>query len=161
MYLNLGTYVNKLTKLYSLVTLLVSLSFVGNAVAGIYKWTDENGNVHFGDKPADASSATQLKIDISRKSGITNSSGNKSEREYLLKKIEEEKQEQAEARSKRVAENKKRRIKCNALKSDYQAHIQSNRSYRMSPDGERTYLSDAERTARNNNLKKAISRYCR
>jgi len=150
-----------LTKSYSLIILLVSLSFVGDATAGIYRWTDENGNVHFGDKPVDAGSATELKIDASRKSGITNSSGNRSEREYLLKKIEEEKQEQAEAKSKRLAEKKERQAKCNALKSNYQAHIQSNRSYRMSPDGERTYLSDAERTARNNNLKKAISKYCR
>jgi hypothetical protein len=143
------------------MVLLISLSSVGETTAGIYKWTDENGNVHFGDKPVDASSATELKIDTSKKSGITNSSGNKSEREYLLKKIEEEKQEQAEAKSKRLAQKKERRAKCNALKSNYQAHIQSNRSYRMSPDGERTYLSDAERTARNNNLKKAISKHCR
>ena len=150
-----------LTKSYSLMTLLVSLIFVGDAAAGIYRWTDENGNVHFGDKPVDAGSATELKIDTSRKSGITNTSGNKAEREYQLKKIEEEKQEQAEARSKRLAEKKQRRVKCNALKSDYQAHIQSTRSYRMSPDGERIYLSDAERTVRKNKLKKAMTRYCR
>lgn len=143
------------------MTLLVSLSLVGDAAAGIYKWTDENGNVHFGDKPVDAGSATELNIDTSKKSGITNSSGNKSEREYLLKKIEEEKQEQAEARSKRLAQKKERRAKCNALKSDYQVLIQSNRSYRMSPDGERIYLSDAERTARKNNMKKVISKHCR
>lgn len=152
---------NKLTKSYYIMTLLVAVSFVTDAAAGIYRWTDENGNVHFGDKPVDDVSATELKIDTSKKSGITNSSGNKSEREYLLKKIEEKKQEQAEARSKRLAEKKERRVKCNALKSEYQAHIHSNRSYRMSPDGERTYLSDAERTARNKQLKTAVSRYCR
>ena len=151
----------KMTKLCSVLVLLVSMSFVTDTTAGIYRWTDESGNVHFGDKPVDASSATELKIDTSKKTGITNSSGNKSEREYLLKKIEEEKQELAEARAKRLAEKKERRVKCNALKSEHQVHIQSNRSYRMSPDGERIYLSDAERTARNNNLKKAISRYCR
>ena len=143
------------------IMLLLSFMSVSTVNAGIYKWTDENGNVHFGDKPLDSSSATELKIDVSRKTGVTNSSGNKSEREYLLKKIEEEKQEEAKARSKRLAKKKERRSKCNALKSNYQAHIQSNRSYRMSPDGERTYLSDAERTARNNMLKKSISKYCR
>ena len=143
------------------VMLLFSFMSASTVNAAVYKWTDENGNVHFGDKPLDSSSATELKIDVSRKTGVTNSSGNRSEREYLLKKIEEEKQEEAEARSKRLAEKKERRAKCNALKSDYQTHIQSNRSYRMSPDGERTYLSDAERTARNNKLKKSISKYCR
>lgn len=32
-----------------LVLLLASLSF--SAVAQVYKWTDENGNVHFGNQP--------------------------------------------------------------------------------------------------------------
>lgn len=152
---------NKLSSCRSVVTLLLSLSFAGQVAAGIYRWTDEHGNVHFGDKPKDSSSAIELKIDTSKKTGVTNSSGNKSEREYLLKKIEEEEQEKAEARSKYLAKKKERRAKCNALKSEYQTHIQSNRSYRMSPDGERTYLSDAERTSRNKQLKKTISKYCR
>ena len=151
----------KLKSSCSVIALLLSMLSITDVTAGIYRWTDENGNVYFGDKPVDASSAKELKIDTSKKSGVTNSSGNQLERDYLLKKIEEEKQAKAEARSKRLAENKQRRVKCNALKSEYQVHVQSNRSYRMSPDGERTYLSDAERTARNNNLKKAITRYCR
>ena len=27
--------------------------------AGVYKWTDEDGNVHFGDRPATPDSATE------------------------------------------------------------------------------------------------------
>jgi len=30
--------------------------------AGVYKWTDENGNVHFGDRPADMNKAETVKI---------------------------------------------------------------------------------------------------
>ena len=33
-------------------TLVAALAAAGS-VAQIYKWTDEDGNVHFGDKPAD------------------------------------------------------------------------------------------------------------
>lgn len=129
--------------------------------AGIYKWTDSEGNVHFGDRPADSESATELDIKYNNKTGITNSSGNKKEREYLLKKIEEDALAEAEKKKKRIAVDKKRRKLCSNYKSRYQVLIQSNRSYTMSPDGKRTYQSDEQRAARKKALKKSISKYCR
>lgn len=136
------------------------LVILSPASAGIYKWTDSDGNVHFGDHPVNSESATELKIIINNKTGVTNSSGNKKDREYLLKKIEEDKQEDADKRSKRIASNKKRQKKCDAYRRSYQSHIQSNRTYKMSPDGERTYLSDAQRADRKKMLSKGISKYC-
>ena len=70
--------------------------------AGIYKWTDSNGKVHFGDRPADVDSATEINIRSNNHTGVTNSSGNKDEREYLLKKIDEKKQEDADKRKERL-----------------------------------------------------------
>ncbi len=143
-------------KIYLVLTLLLAAP----VNAGIYKWTDSNGNVHFGDRPADSQSATELNIRSNNRTGVTNSSGNNKEREYLLEKIEEEKIADAEARKKQVALNKKRRKLCNQYKVQYQKQIQSNQIYTMSPDGERTYLSDKERAARKKKIGKGISKYC-
>ena len=129
--------------------------------AGIYKWTDDDGNVHFGDRPANPDSATEITIHSDNNTGVTNSSGNKKEREYLLRKIDEEKLADAEKRKKRSVEEKKRKKRCNYFKSRYQSHIQSNRTYRTSPDGERYYLSDEERAARKKKLSKNMDKYCR
>jgi hypothetical protein len=40
------------------------LCLCGNASAGIFKWTDENGKVHYGDKNDNANNGTQLKIKV-------------------------------------------------------------------------------------------------
>ena len=140
-----------------MVLILVAVSPVS---AGIYKWTDSEGNVHFGDRPADTKSATELNIQYNNNTGITNSSGNKKEREYLLKKIDEEKRADADKKKKQNAKVKRNRELCKSYKSRYQSIIQSSRSYIMSPDGERTYLSGEQREARKKKLKKGMSRYC-
>jgi len=143
------------------ISLLLLLVFVFPVSAEIYKWTDSDGNVHFGDRPSDIESATELDIKVNKNSGITNSSGNKKEREYMLKKIEEEKLEDAEKKKKRIAENKKRKKRCNSYKRSYQVHIQSNRTYRMSPDGERTYLTEEQRENKKKQLIRGIEKYCK
>ncbi len=141
--------------------LILMLVLISPVSAGIYKWTDSEGHVHFGDHPVNSETATELNITIDNNSGVTNSSGHKKDREYLLKQIEKDKEEKAEKRSKKLAEANKRRRKCDAYQASYQSHIQSNRSYYMSPDGERTYLSDKERSARKKKLSKGVSKYCR
>lgn len=142
---------------YLLVLLITALP----VNAGIYKWTDEHGNVHFGDQPINNQSATELNIRVNKKTGVTNTSGNNKDREDLLKQIAEDKEAKAEKKKKRIAANKKKRGMCNTYKSEYQNQIQSNRLYRMSPDGERTYLSDKGRAARLKKLKKGMAKYCR
>jgi len=137
------------------------LVFASPVCAGVYKWTDANGNVHFGDRPADNVSATELTIKSNNETGITNSSGNKKEREYLLKQIEKDKKAEAKKTKKRMASEKKRKKRCDYNKRRYQSHIQSNRSYRMSPDGERTYLSAEQREAKKRKISKNVSKYCR
>ena len=140
---------------------IILLLIVSSPVsAGIYTWTDNNGNVHFGDKPVDNNSATEVKISINKNTGVTNSSGNKADREYLLKKIDEEKQADAEKKKERIASNKKNKKLCDSYKRRYQGLIQSNRSYTMNPDGERTYQSDEQRASRKKDLSKGISKYC-
>ncbi len=141
--------------------LILMLGVISPVSAGIYKWTDSEGHVHFGDKPVNSEAATELNITINNNAGVTNSSGHKKDREYLLKQIEKDKEEKAEKRSKRLAEANKRKRKCDSYRASYQSHIQSNRSYFMSPGGERTYLSDKERLARKKKLSKGVSKYCR
>jgi hypothetical protein len=129
--------------------------------AGVYKWTDDDGNVQFGDRPANPESATEIIIRTDNKTGVTNSSGNNKEREYLLRKIDEEKKADAEKRQKRYADEKKRKKRCDYYRSRYQSHIQSSRTYRTSPEGERYYLTNEERAARKKKLSKNVAKYCR
>lgn len=129
--------------------------------AAIYKWTDKDGNVHFGDRPVNQDVATELNIKTNTNTGITNSSGNKQERDYLLKKIEEEKVANAEKRKKKTAEAKKHRKLCDSYRRRLQLHLQTNRTFITSPDGERTYLTEEQRAAKKKNLSSNVKKYCR
>ncbi len=140
--------------------MIILLVIISPVSAGIYKWTDENGNVHFGDQPVDKESATELNIRIDNHTGVSNSSGNKKEREFLLKQIDEEQEAHAEKRKKRIALNKKYRKLCNNYKRRYQSHIQSSKTFIMSPDGERTYYSDKQRAEKLKSINKGIAKYC-
>lgn len=131
------------------------------AFAEIYKWTDSEGNVHFGDRPTDVKSATQLNIKINKNSGVSTPTHRNKERAYLLKKIEEKKQADAEKKKENKATRKKRKQACNSYKRHYQSMLQSNRSYTMTPDGVRTYQSNEQRTKRMRELKRSISKHCR
>lgn len=128
--------------------------------AGIYKWTDKDGNVHFGDQPVNKETATKLMIETNNAAGITNSSGNKEERDYLLKKIEEDKQSRIEKRKKKYAEDKKRLKYCNEYRRRLQNHIRSNSSYTRGTNGERNYLSEGQRAERKKILSKGVAKYC-
>lgn len=128
--------------------------------AGIYTWTDENGNVHFGDAPADEKSAVELNIRTNNQTGIANSSGNTAEREYLLKRIEKEKAAEQKKQKKQVKKDKKYKKLCKRYRSRLQVHLQTNRTYTMSPDGERTYYTDEQREQKKKKIEKGISKYC-
>jgi hypothetical protein len=69
--------------------------------------------------------------------------------------------EDAEKRQKRYADEKKRKKRCDYYRSRYQSHIQSSRTYRTSPEGERYYLTNEERAARKKKLSKNVAKYCR
>ncbi len=141
--------------------LLLSLFIIASPLnAGVYKWTDEKGNVYFGDKPVNNQSATELNIRTNNKTGVTNSSGNNKDRKLLLEEIEKEKEKKAEKNKKRLASNKIRKKLCDSYRRRYQSQIQSNRTYHMSPDGERTYLSENQRAARLKKINKGIAKYC-
>lgn len=43
-----------------LLVLILSLSFAGASFAGMYKWVDEEGNVHYGDCPPDDCKPEQI-----------------------------------------------------------------------------------------------------
>lgn len=144
-----------------LFAFLLSQIYTMSVNAGIYKWTDKEGNVHFGDQPINHDNAVELHIQTDNTAGVTNSSGNDKEREYLLKKIAEEKEADAEKRKKKAVTEKNRQKLCDSYRSRYQRHIQSNRTFTMSPEGERTYLNDKQRAARKQQLGNGVAKYCR
>jgi len=141
-----------------LITLLLFFSALANA--GIYKWTDENGNVHYGDKPT--TSSEQLNVSVEAPSSPTTSDETREERRQRItesmtdERLAREKQK-AEAKQEKAEKNRQ----CVESKDRLKRYKRAGRLYNLDKDGNRNTLSDASRDKTISNLEKEISKNCR
>ena len=148
-----------------LITLLLSFSCYANA--GIYKWTDENGNVHYGDRPT----TTSEKLNVREGKTIGSSASSDSlddieeTREERRQRITDSMTEERLDREKKKSEKKKKkaekRKKCNQAKDTLKRYNRANTLYTLDKKGERQYMSNTSRDQKISSLKKQIRKHCR
>jgi len=127
----------------------------------IYKWVDEEGNVHFGDRP-DGEDVEQLKIesrptDPARVQAESQAVLQGRARAAAAKAEAAAEQPTAEQQREEAAEREK---KCTAYKTQLQSYVNNRRLYRMGNDGEREYLSDEEINQTRELAAKRVEEFC-
>jgi hypothetical protein len=141
---------------------LVLFAVVTDLQAGVYKWTDENGKVHFSDRPVSESS-TEVKI----RQAPTDSSTNEAPQERQLKMkrmldaFEEDRNKKKEAKQKAKKDREKRKKLCLYAKDRFNSHNRATGIYNYKKDGQRHYLSEEERKSHMKKLKAEIDRWCK
>ena len=85
------------------------------ANAGVYKWVDENGKVHYGDSPQVSQPTVEMNVEETapEPSFSEDLLSREEKRERLLQSMEEDRLEKQEKRDIQKAENEKNRQKCN------------------------------------------------
>lgn len=121
----------------------------GSAIASdIYRHTDEDGNVHYGDRPTGADTEQRVAIASKRSrpsappAQIEQPQGN-----AAATPGESAAGEAAAAkktRSEKIAEQKEREERCQSSRARLETMVTSRRLYREDENGERDYLNDAE-----------------
>lgn len=143
--------------------LALGVALAGSAVASdIYKWTDANGNVHYGDRPAEDVAAERLDIqsrptDRARVAAIVQARAET--REQVRTQASADSAEQPSPEELRAAAEE-RAQKCDMYKERLQTFIQSRRLYREDDNGERVYLSEEETLQARNNVQSKVEEYC-
>ncbi|MCG7921780.1 MAG: DUF4124 domain-containing protein [Candidatus Thiodiazotropha lotti] len=142
--------------------IVISTIFSHSLYAGVYKWTDEHGRVHFSDRPVSESS-TEVKIKQTPSSGSTGDSPQQRQQKMrkMLDAFEEERSEKKEAKQKAKQEREKRKKKCIYAKDRYNSHNRARGIYNYKKDGDRSYLSEAERKSLMQRLKADVDRWCK
>lgn len=141
--------------------LVLSASLASNAAAGeIYKWTDEDGNVNYTDKPMGPSSEH---LDIT--SRATDNAGVQAQTQARLDRQAAAAEEAAKApagptRDELRAEASERAEKCNMYQERMTRFVQSRHLYREDENGERVYLDESEKSAAEQNVQDQITEYC-
>ena len=95
------------------IILLLGLIASVAAHAGVYKWVDENGKVHYGDSPQASQPTVEMNVDetTTEPSFSEDVLSREEKRERLLQSMEEDRIEKQEQRDKQKAENEKNRKK--------------------------------------------------
>lgn len=121
----------------------------GSALASeIYRYTDADGNVHYGDRPSGSKSEQRVAVASTRPTASqAPSSSPEPQSPAAAEPAEAGDDESAAAkktRSEKIAEKKKREERCANFRAKLETMVTSRRLYREGDDGERQYLSDTE-----------------
>jgi uncharacterized lipoprotein NlpE involved in copper resistance len=145
------------------VAITLTLAVSGIAVAGdIYKWVDEDGNVHYGDKPVSNGSER-----VAIESRPTDRARVQSQYQAAAQARAENRDARAQADEEgRKAEEElraqadERRQKCEASRATMQKFVTSRRIYTQDESGERVYMDDAQMQAARERVENDINEYC-
>jgi len=140
----------------------ISLLFSGaiNSVnAEIYKWTDEQGNVHYGDKPVVDS--TEMEINISKKSNGKISQSREESRQKLLDAYDEDNKREAQEKDKLKKQKKKQKKNCTYAKDRLRHYERARSLYDLDKEGNRVTMSNADREKVTSDLRNKIKKFCK
>lgn len=134
----------------------------GLAIAGeIYKWTDEDGNVHYEDRPVGTTDMEHVDV-RSRNTDNTvvqaRLDADRTARAAARQVASEAPPEMT--REEIRAEQQARQEKCQQYRSQLESFLRSQRLYKEDDSGERQYLSENEVMAARSRVEGQIQEYC-
>ena len=142
------------------IVLSLALAAGGSAVASeIYKWTDADGNVHYGDRPVEG--AERLAI-TSRPTNPERISAQMQARTESRALADEEAAGDPDGPTEEElrAEARERAEKCDMYKARLTKFVQSRRLYREDENGERVYLDEEETQDARERVQDRVEEYC-
>ncbi|HSS64839.1 MAG TPA: DUF4124 domain-containing protein [Gammaproteobacteria bacterium] len=128
--------------------------------AGVYRWVDERGEVHYGDRPPSKKESAPVEIK-SAPAPAQEDGKRRLKTQRLLDALESErnrkKQEAAQAR----ADKARQRHNCQIARRQAALYQRANNISRRGPDGERTYLNDEERSQALARARIRVDKWCK
>jgi len=146
-----------------LVLVIAAAALTSSAFAGeIYKYVDENGSVHYVDRPTGESGEERLDVSYSGTSSETVTAQVQKRRDYMsaLEEARTDAKSQREAEAQARAEMEQRAAKCQEHRARLESYLQSRRLYRENAAGEREYLDEQQTMEARRKVEEAIQENC-
>lgn len=130
------------------------------ASAQVYKWVDEKGVTHYGERPPQGRKAKEVGERLANPAPAPGKHAQPNwkdkELEFRSRRIEAE---QAENKQKQQQANQRKA--CNAARDRLARMKTASGMYRLDENGQRVYQSEAENKAAIANLEQQIAQHCR
>jgi hypothetical protein len=145
-----------------IVIITATLWVSGAALAGgIYKWTDEDGNVHYEDRPVgEQVEIVKIISNNTNNDSVQASVDARHDRETARAEARSKHDEDQQAASKAKAEAAQRDVKCQESRSRMQTYLHSQRLYKQDDAGERVYLDEDQTMKVRADAQDMIHKYC-
>lgn len=145
--------------------LILVLAAAGTAAAGdIFKWTDEEGNVHFGDRPlGEDPERLAIRSKPTDPARIQAVQAAAQARASAAAKAEEKAAAaapQGPSREELQTQADERKQKCSTYRAQLQKYVTSRRLYREDESGERVYLDENEMLAAREQVENQVQEFC-
>jgi hypothetical protein len=145
----------------SRISIILLISFSCVVQGEIFKWEDAEGNTHYGDKPSDNNSATQLDIaEPESKKPLQTEEDRDERRRRLADVLEEDRLKKKEEKKKVHEQQELHNEKCIQAKDQLKQYEDSGYLYNLDKEGNRVRMPDEYRTAVINDLRAQIKKNC-
>lgn len=144
---------------YPRLILLLALSFSSMAYAEIYKWVDDQGRIHYSDKPV--KNSTQINVNTQKQSTGEHRQSREEKRRKLLNVFNEDRARKNKEKEKKRAQKKKQQRNCVLARDRLRRYERASYIYDLDKDGKRIVMSSEERERETRKLRKRIEKYCR
>jgi hypothetical protein len=147
----------------ALTLALAAFAFAtGVQASEIYKWTDEDGNVHYEDRPSGAPTEERLALNSRRTDGGAVQQRVAARHDRQASRAEA--RSQAEAAKQEAADNaaaaEERQQACERARARLETYLQSPRLYRTDANGERVYLDEEQRQEARGKAEEQVTEFC-
>jgi hypothetical protein len=150
------------TLLSASAVVMISLATSGSSAAEIYKWTDAEGNVQYGDRPS--GEATEVRLQIA--SNPTDparlqaqAAARQQEADYLAQAAVDN-EPTGPTREEIATAAKEKADKCNTYRERMNDFLRARHLYREDASGERVYLDESEMAAAREKVEGQVQEYC-
>lgn len=133
--------------------------YAGSLSAEIYKWVDDQGHVHYGDKPV--TNSEEMQVNIENKGNVKISNQREKNRQKLLDAYAEDQARENKEKEKLRKKKKKMKANCINSKDSLRRYERASSLYNLDKEGNRVTMSNAQRDKATNRLRAYISKYCK
>ncbi|MDQ1363888.1 MAG: hypothetical protein QG652_1750 [Pseudomonadota bacterium] len=142
--------------------LIFSVLITWPAYSEVFKWVDAQGNTHYGDKPADKQTSTQINV-AAPETKITEpqlSEERDERRRRLADAMQEDRLKKKEEKEKKLQQQQQLNKQCIYARDQLRQYEDSGYLYQLDKDGNRITMSDEQRQSSIDKYRANIKKHC-
>jgi len=143
-----------------LLTLFLFLS-TSASQAEIYKWVDDEGKIHYGDKPSTNSDSQALDVNIDKSGNQDSTKHRKDRQEKLLESLEESRKRKEAAVEKKKKDIESQKRKCAIAKRTLNGYERAGYLYGLDKEGNKVIRTNEEREKATEAQRNKVKKLCK